>query len=107
MNDVLRDQMTGLYNHHSFINQLNEYVNAFNIDTQLCLAILDIDDFKKVNDTYGHDCGDIVLTYMGKTLKKYCTKNIVAYRYGGEEFAVLFLENNVTDAFNILQNILN
>ena len=38
---------------------------------------------------------------------KYCTKNIVAYRYGGEEFAILFLEKNATDAFDVLQNILN
>ena len=99
--------MTGLYNHNSFWVQLENQVKIFNNDTELCLAIIDIDDFKKVNDTYGHDCGDIVLNYMATTLKEYCNDNITAYRYGGEEFAVLLSGVNIIDATDILQNILN
>ena len=107
MNDVLRDQMTGLYNHQSFVDQLEEYVNAFHPDHPLCLAIIDIDDFKHVNDRYGHSCGDVVLTQLAKFIKKYASQDMIAYRYGGEEFAVLFLDKNMHEAFTVLQKILN
>ena len=106
MQVVLRDQMTGLYNHNSFDIQLEKQVNDFTGETSLYLAMLDIDDFKKINDTYGHDCGDDVLIRFAKTLKIYCGENDTAYRYGGEEFAIVFKGKSLDEARSILEKIL-
>lgn len=106
MQVVLRDQMTGLYNHNSFDTQLEKQINGFTGEEPLHLAMLDIDDFKKVNDTYGHDCGDDVLIRFAKTLKIYCEENDTAYRYGGEEFAVIFNGKSLDEAKAILEKVL-
>ena len=55
----------------------------------LCLLLMDIDDFKKVNDTYGHDCGDEVLKYVAGTVSTGVRKNDSVFRWGDEEILVL------------------
>lgn len=104
--DVLRDQMTGLYNHNAFVAQLDKQIKAYRREAPFCLMMVDVDNFKSVNDTYGHDCGDMVLIRLAKTIQKHCGQEHGAYRYGGEEFAVLFFGKNATQAKKIAENIL-
>jgi len=104
--DVLRDQMTGLYNHSAFVGELNRMIEHANANVPFCLAMIDIDDFKKINDTYGHDFGDEVLIYLAQELCRQCEAGDVPYRYGGEEFAVLFSGKEVGEACSSLERLL-
>jgi diguanylate cyclase (GGDEF)-like protein len=86
----LYDTMTNLYNHGAFMDILNSRIeNHKSYHSGLALLFIDIDNFKKVNDTYGHLAGDSVLIQLGEILRKSLRKNDVPARYGGEEFAVL------------------
>ena len=68
--------------------------------------MLDIDDFKVINDTYGHDAGDIVLQTIGEILNYRCReKTIEAFRYGGEEFALLIYAGELLSPLAIAENI--
>ena len=107
MEAVLHDHKTGLYNHYSFTSKLNEQIKNINTSMPLCLAVIDIDDFKNINDTYGHDDGDEVLKFLGKLLKKHSNKAITSYRYGGEEFTIIFSKKNLPDAVIVTEKILN
>ena len=80
------DDLTGLFNARFFREKLDEFTKAYQ---ELTLVLLDIDFFKKVNDTYGHQAGDLVLQNMGQSLKLNLPKDSVVARIGGEEFAVL------------------
>ena len=106
MDNVLKDQMTGLYDHNAFINQLDEMIDNYSPTEPISLVMIDVDDFKKVNDTFGHDCGDMVLIYLAEILGKYGGEGSTAFRYGGEEFAIIFKGKNKTAACDIMQNIL-
>lgn len=87
------DLQTGLYNHVEFHSSLNRAVDACaKTHTKYCLAIIDIDDFKRINDTYGHDKGDIVIGRVATRLHEMTSIRCKAFRYGGEEFAILFLD---------------
>ena len=100
------DPLTGLYNHitfHEYIDRLTEQSDKFNL--QLQLAILDIDNFKKVNDSFGHRAGDIVLTRVAEIIQQHVRENDFLARYGGEEFAVLFTEKSMDDVYEILENM--
>lgn len=84
------DPLTGLNNRRFFEKALQEYLNEFN-DRQapLGLLIFDLDHFKQVNDTYGHDAGDMVLKEVALRLRAITRENDVVARIGGEEFAVI------------------
>lgn len=85
------DQRTALYNHSFFESSLDYHIiEAKANDRPLSLAMIDIDDFKKYNDSFGHLKGDLLISFLGSMLKEE-TKNtsIVASRYGGEEFTLL------------------
>ncbi len=83
------DDLTGLFNARFFREKLDEFTKGYQ---SLSLVLLDIDFFKKVNDTYGHPAGDLVLQNMGQTLKLNLPKESVVARIGGEEFAILIPE---------------
>jgi two-component system cell cycle response regulator len=84
------DELTQLHNRRYFIDALEgEFERANRYETEMALVILDLDNFKKVNDTYGHPTGDKVLSCIGKILKKLVRRSDLACRYGGEEFAVV------------------
>ncbi|MEW9698118.1 GGDEF domain-containing protein [Paenibacillus sp. SI8] len=100
------DALTGLYNHitfHEYLEKLIEQSETGQLNIHL--AILDIDNFKKVNDTYGHRAGDAVLRRVSATLKERVGLNDFAARYGGEEFAVIFTEKHTAEVFEILERI--
>jgi len=86
----VRDGLTGLYNRHYFDDRLEaEFAFASRHGAPLTLLMLDVDFFKKVNDTHGHLAGDTVLRTIGAALLTLTRKEDVTARYGGEEFALL------------------
>ena len=100
------DALTGLYNHNTFYNLLDAaMIRAHSHNSTLILAILDIDDFKKVNDTYGHSNGDIVLLELAKLLKNCSKDKVLSARYGGEEFCLLFEHHSLTEAMQICEQV--
>jgi len=94
-----RDALTKLYNRRK-INELTEQeINiAKRYNTPLCLAIIDIDFFKKINDTYGHNSGDNTLIIFAQTLKNLLRKTDYVGRWGGEEFVILFTHTELDAA---------
>lgn len=84
------DPLTGLYNRRSMQVFLNHAVEA---DTDFCLAMCDIDDFKKVNDTYGHDAGDIILKDISNIMRQFVEGQGYVCRWGGEEILILSNQN--------------
>lgn len=99
------DQKTGLYAHTSFQTGLRDLVENSPKGTHPAIAVLDIDDFKKVNDTYGHVKGDMVLLELARIMRAACGEKYIAARFGGEEFAILFRGGNVMEYIKIVENI--
>lgn len=89
-----RDPLTGLPNRRVFEEAFAEKAAK---GVPMCLAVCDIDHFKRVNDTFGHAVGDRVLKAIGAALEEQCQGHVVA-RYGGEEFVVLFSEVQLAEA---------
>ncbi|HTP67058.1 MAG TPA: GGDEF domain-containing protein [Geobacteraceae bacterium] len=86
----LRDGLTGLFNHTYFYQQIDlEVRRHVQYGTTVTLMLIDIDDFKVVNDTYGHREGDRILAAMAGTLMRVSRDSDICCRYGGEEFAVI------------------
>jgi diguanylate cyclase (GGDEF)-like protein len=83
------DALTGLNNHRHFMDQLSrEIKEAIRLNSPLSVMILDLDDFKQVNDTYGHLVGDRVISTIAELIKKHVRSTDIAARYGGDEFCV-------------------
>lgn len=92
-----RDPLTGLRNRRSMIEKMNEVLMGEPI--ALCIAIADIDFFKKINDTYGHEAGDEVLKKVAQTLTQFMNGKGYVARWGGEEFLFLFRKFNGDEVF--------
>lgn len=91
-----KDGLTGLYNHRYFQEALEKEINrSLRNETPLSLVLLDIDDFKSINDQYGHPVGDIVLKGIADTLQKTVRDSDHLARYGGEEFGVILPETDL------------
>ena len=89
-NEAMLDGLTGVGNRRCFDLKLVEHSKlALQSSTELCVVLIDIDHFKRFNDTYGHRVGDQVLRVVGAQLKAAANANDVPARYGGEEFALL------------------
>ncbi|SBV95429.1 putative Diguanylate cyclase [uncultured delta proteobacterium] len=100
------DGLTSIFNRATFMELLHDEIKRSQIlEYPLILLILDIDDFKKVNDTYGHLVGDKVLQGMGATLKASLRRNDIVARYGGEEFAVLIPHEAMDRALQIAEKV--
>jgi len=85
-----RDGLTELYNHNYFKQKLMHRIKQTkNQKLKLSLLMIDIDNFKQLNDTYGHPAGDIVLQKLAQLLKKHCRDKDTVARYGGEEFTII------------------
>lgn len=108
MNDMaIRDGLTRVYNRRHLTYLLNEYLaQAIEKKIPVSLALFDIDKFKMVNDTYGHQCGDEVIRYVATLLNKGAMKyGGIAGRYGGEEFVVVFLGKSLDETYEIVKEI--
>jgi len=102
------DALTGLHNRRTFHETLSrEVARAQRYGRTLALIVLDLDDFKLVNDTYGHLAGDAVLTEVGERLRSVARTADVACRIGGEEFAVILPECGLEDAEAFYQRLAN
>ncbi len=98
---VIRDSMTGLYSHQYCHTRMEEeFSRARRYDTALSCVFIDIDDFKQVNDICGHLMGDVVIKKIANLIRQALRKSDVAFRYGGEEFAIL-LPNTDSSGANI------
>jgi len=85
-----RDTLTGLYNRRFMEETIrNEERRAVRRDTSIGFMMLDVDNFKRFNDTFGHDAGDTVLRTIGKVIRKVVREEDIPCRYGGEEFVVV------------------
>jgi diguanylate cyclase (GGDEF)-like protein len=103
---AIRDGLTGMLNHHEFQRRLLwEVKRAGRYKRGLSLLMMDIDRFKNLNDTYGHQAGDIVLKAMGEYLRNAIRSSDEAARYGGEEFALIMPETPAETAFITAQRI--
>jgi diguanylate cyclase (GGDEF)-like protein len=101
-----RDALTGLFNHTYFYQQIDLEVRRFvRYGAIVSLLLIDIDDFKEVNDTYGHREGDVILAAMGRTLMRVARDSDVCCRYGGEEFAVILPLTDVHKASTIANRL--
>lgn len=95
----LTDSLTGLYNRRHLDSTLEcEFLRAKRYNNNLSLAVIDIDFFKKVNDTYGHLCGDYILKETAYIIYDTFRKTDIVFRYGGEEFVVLLTETSPENA---------
>ncbi|MER3445320.1 MAG: hypothetical protein C4291_00125 [Candidatus Dadabacteria bacterium] len=103
---LIRDELTGLFNRRYFMNRLSEeYERAKRYGIPLSLCIFDIDNFKLINDTYGHIFGDQVLRQIGRLISGAVRHVDIAARYGGEEFTILFTHTTLEDAAIIAERI--
>ena len=100
----LRDGLTGMLNRHAFDNCLEHLAaRAAENDTQLTIAMLDIDHFKKLNDDYGHATGDRVLRWVATRIESTFRSTDLVARYGGEEFVVALFDTTDSTVFERLQ----
>lgn len=103
---AIRDQLTTLFNRHYLVETLPREVHRAERDnSSLCVAMLDIDQFKTFNDTHGHDAGDAVLRELGTYLRASLRAGDIACRYGGEEFLLVLPESGIDDAGKRLQQV--
>jgi len=105
-NQANRDYLTGLYNRRYFFSAMNEYQHKIQKNPQnYALAMIDIDHFKKINDTYGHDTGDSVIIELSELLRTSTSHEDLVARFGGEEFCVVLKNINRDSALQIFQRI--
>lgn len=103
--EALTDALTGLVNRKGFFNALEEMASKQDNSNCHCLLMIDIDHFKRINDSYGHLLGDRVIQFVGNTLKKRVKGKDTAARYGGEEFAILLQETTLAGACTVAEDI--
>ena len=101
LEQVQHDSLTQLYNRRGLKNII-AYYPCTDIHT---LALCDIDKFKDINDTYGHQCGDYILIELAKVLKSNCPTNYKIARWGGEEFLILMENTAISDATNFAESL--
>jgi diguanylate cyclase (GGDEF)-like protein len=102
-----RDPLTGFFNHRYLHERLaEEVVRAVRTRRQLSVIMLDLDDFKLVNDTFGHVFGDQVLVHVAERIRSSLRGSDVAARYGGDEFAVILPETDRAEAAVVAERIL-
>lgn len=96
------DALTGLYNRWSMAKFLSD---AFQIEHPFCLVMCDIDDFKKINDTYGHECGDEVLKHIAQIIQSFIPEGSYVCRWGGEELLILLNHYTSEDSYALADKI--
>lgn len=100
------DELTGLYNRRYFNNFLKLAILTLGDTEKLHIAMFDIDDFKFVNDKYGHPFGDTILKQFSQILQKTESAGVTSCRYGGEEFLLLIPKKNRHDALELVEDVI-
>ncbi|MCT4592977.1 MAG: diguanylate cyclase [Anaeromicrobium sp.] len=104
----ITDGLTGLYNHKYMYEILEKEIEkSREKNISLCVIMYDIDKFKRVNDIYGHQCGDMILKIVAETIKNHVGPRGVVGRYGGEEFLVILFKQNLQEAYVLGEEIRN
>lgn len=93
---AVTDALTGIYNRHGFDEQVEQYMRK-NPQKHCVVAMLDIDDFKLVNDMYGHAAGDGALKKLAESMKQYFSKDVILGRNGGDEFSIFMPDCTVME----------
>ena len=102
----MKDHLTGLLTRKAFSDEVKRIESAYErIKTQYAVVFFDLDYFKKLNDTYGHECGDVVLSTFGKILNKSVREHDIVGRYGGEEFVAIIHFNLNRELLQFLKRI--
>lgn len=102
----MRDHLTGLLTRKAFNDEIARIEASYNrLDTQYAVVFFDLDHFKNLNDTYGHECGDVVLSTFGKILNKSIREHDIVGRYGGEEFIAIIHFNLNRELLQFLKRI--
>jgi diguanylate cyclase (GGDEF)-like protein len=102
------DSMTGLTNHATFYQVLSkEVARATRYHNELSLVMIDIDNLKGINDTYGHIAGDQMLNFVSDQIKLCTRESDTASRYGGDEFAIILTNTSLTDAMHVANRLLD
>ncbi|MAS08251.1 MAG: GGDEF domain-containing protein [Ahrensia sp.] len=102
-----RDPLTNVSNRRYFERALGKMINEANAaGTPLCLVMADLDHFKRINDTFGHQVGDDVLRYFASLMMKNVKGQDLVARYGGEEFAIVFPSTSAANAHRVITNIM-
>lgn len=103
---VHEDHLTGILNRRGLDNAFDrETSRSLRHQVPLCFALLDIDNFKLLNDTHGHQVGDDALVYLVESIKETTRPEDIVSRYGGEEFVILLPNTNLEEAVHILSRI--
>lgn len=103
---ALLDSLTGTYNRMAYEQRVDEEYERWKRSREpLTLIIIDVDNFKRVNDTYGHKAGDKVLSTIGELLRKRVRASDFLARYGGEEFVILLPGTKTDDAFEVAEQL--
>jgi len=105
---LIIDELTQLYNYRFFKNQLKyEIARALRMRSLFSILLIDIDDFKKINDTYGHEDANKLLKKFSKIFQKAIRKDDLAFRYGGDEFVIFLHNTNKLYGFETAEKIRN
>ncbi len=106
INMAVTDPLTGLYNRHYLDKVIYEEASSSDRNGEaLSMIIYDLDHFKKINDSFGHDVGDVVLIEVTNRVKRMLRKEEVLFRWGGEEFAVLLPKTTAPHAFEVAERL--
>ena len=105
-NESMKDHLTGLLTRRAYNDEIKKIESSYKRhDTQYAVVFFDLDFFKKVNDTYGHECGDVVLSTFAKILEKNTRDHDIVGRYGGEEFISIVHYNLDRELLQYLKRI--
>jgi diguanylate cyclase (GGDEF)-like protein len=102
---AITDPLTGLFNRRALDHKLSELNEPHVAGRPICLAVLDIDHFKLINDTHGHAVGDLVLKNASRIISQCIRPHDIACRIGGEEFVVIFSDCSTADGIQIAERI--
>lgn len=100
-----KDALTGFYNKRSLQKYLDSSAIKNISEQDICISIMDIDDFKSINDRYGHVFGDEVIRNVANIISASIRPEDVAYRFGGEEFLIIFKKANLEESYKICERI--
>ena len=101
-----RDPLTRLLNRREMEDMLErEFSRATRYDNPLALLFIDCDDFKMINDSYGHNCGDAILQYVADQILKIIRKDDIAFRFAGDEFVIMLPNQTSNEALNVSERL--
>jgi diguanylate cyclase (GGDEF)-like protein len=104
----MRDPLTGILNRRAYEERIKEEVGrTLRYDDHFYLVLIDVDQFKSINDEFGHDVGDSVLVWMGRLLTEHTRSTDTPFRVGGDEFAILAPATRGEVAHHVTQRIVN